>query len=101
MRSIVPSDEKPAASARRAHSTIPSRATPRTALGSPIPISTALSSQCRTGTRGGAGALLGAVELPDRDPKHDNAEQRDHARLEEAGDPPAEPRHARVERVPR
>src|SRR5258707_103858 len=39
MRSIVPSVEKPAASARCAHSTVPRRSTPRTALGSPIPIS--------------------------------------------------------------
>ena len=38
-RSMVPSEEKPAASARRAHSTIPARSTPRTALGSPIPMS--------------------------------------------------------------
>ena len=39
IRSIVPSDEKPAASARRAHSTMPGRSTPRTVLGSPIPTS--------------------------------------------------------------
>jgi PPOX class probable F420-dependent enzyme len=36
---MVPSDEKPASSARRAQSTIPRRSTPLTVLGSPIPTS--------------------------------------------------------------
>jgi len=39
IRSIVPREENPASSARRAHSTMPARSTPGTAFGSPIPTS--------------------------------------------------------------
>ena len=41
IRSMVPSEEKPASSARWDHSTIPRLSTPRTALGSPMPMSMA------------------------------------------------------------
>src|SRR5919206_4125410 len=93
MRSSVPSDAKPAASARRAQSTTPARPTRGTAVGSPIPIST---NDLRLWAR-----LLGAAELPDGDPEHQQPEQRDDARLEQSRHAPAEPRHAGVERGPR
>src|SRR3954453_7136821 len=96
MRSSVPSDEKPAASARRAHSTMPARSTSGTAFGSPIPMSMRLLSASEE-----AGNLLRAAELPDRDREHHAPYQRHDARLDQPGDAPAEPRHARDERFPR
>src|SRR3954453_23295546 len=89
MRSSVPNDEKPAASARRAQSTMPVRSTPATALGSPMPISMRSPA---------VGRLLGAAELPDGDPQHDRPQQRHDARFEKAGNAPAEPGYAGIER---
>src|ERR1700747_592257 len=63
MRSIVPNEEKPACSARRAQSTMPARPTPRTALGNPIPIS--ITSLLWSWAYGGAVATGATLdELP-------------------------------------
>src|SRR5918992_3857824 len=76
MRSIVPSDENPAASARRAHSTMPARSTPRTAFGSPMPTSTNEDStdhHCRDATTAQTSAVPAACDrgMPAASARHD------------------------------